>query len=460
MFSDLNYPDDAIALVEEASGNTCTYGQLRSRADAFSQRLPKLERRALGFIATKNDITTLVAYLGALRSHTPIALLDPAQNKLLTKKWIDTYKPDWLFLPSDMEVPEGFKALGDGLYVPEAPATHNIKIHDDIALLLSTSGSTGSSKMVRLSYNNLAANAESIAEYLGLEASDRAISSLPTYYCYGLSVIHSHLSVGARLLMTDATLMQKEFWEFFKTQGATFMAGVPYTYEMLKRLRFSSMDLPTLRIMTQAGGRLDPAMVEEFAKDARAKNRRFFVMYGQTEATARIAYMPPEKLLEKAGCIGVAIPKGTLSIDPANNELIYSGPNVMMGYAESHEDLTRGDDMKGVLRTGDLASCDSDGFFAITGRIKRFIKLFGQRLSLDEIERALRDEFGIPIACHGNDEKLHIATEHEDKVTDIKETVHRVYHLHGSSFKVTAVQELPRMNNGKLDYERLKESLT
>ena len=183
-------------------------------------------------------------------------------------------------------------------------------LYDELGLLISTSGSTGSPKLVRQSYLNVMDNARSIAKYLKLDETERPITTLPMNYVYGLSIINSHFLTGAVLLLTDKTLMQKEFWNFFKEAEATSFGGVPYTYEMLDKLRFYNMQLPSLRTMTQAGGKLTPELHEKFAIYAAENNKNFIVMYGAAEATSRMGYLPPDKAIEKKGSMGIPIPGG------------------------------------------------------------------------------------------------------------------------------------------------------
>ncbi len=436
----------------EPDGTVITYQQLQEKVDAFIKKIQSSNKQ-LGLILCQNRMEDLVAYLSALQHKDAVILVDEKMNPSLLKNIIHTYQPDWIAtkLPID-----------DVNYVRDQDVyfrSHrmNRRIYPELALLLATSGTTGSVKFVRLSYRNLAANAASIAEYLQLDETERPILTLPMQYSYGLSVINSHLHVGATLLMTNESILSKIFWKFFEGGEATSFAGVPYTYEMLKRLRFERMELGSLRSFTQAGGRLSPKLVEHFQQIAQKNGQQFFVMYGQTEATARISYVPPEKLHEKTGSIGIAIPKGELSLDEATSELIYRGPNVMLGYAESSTDLEKGDECGGVLYTGDLATVDQDGYFSITGRKRRFLKLFGLRISLDEVERALEQEFQIMVACTGSDEKMKVVVEGETKVADIKDMVIKKYGLHHSSFTVFAVEKIPRLANGKINYEQIKE---
>ncbi len=253
---------------------------------------------------------------------------------------------------------------------------------------------------MRLSEQNVRANAESIAGYLGLTPDERPITSLPLHYSFGLSVLNSHLLAGAVVVLSGDSVLQRPFWDAFRAHGCTSLAGVPFTYQMLERVGFRDMDLPTLTTLQQAGGALDLHLTRVYAEHMARLGRRFFVMYGQTEATARIAYVPPERLLDKLGSAGIAIPAGRLRIDAdesasraarSTGEIIYEGPNVMLGYASDPDDLRRGDDLHGVLRTGDIGYLDEDGFLFLVGRSKRIAKVFGLRVNLDEVEVALRE---------------------------------------------------------------------
>jgi acyl-CoA synthetase (AMP-forming)/AMP-acid ligase II len=328
-------------------------------------------------------------------------------------------------------------------------------IHPDLAVLLSTSGSTGSPKAVRLSYANLQANARSIAEYLELKPGDRAITTLPFSYSYGLSVINSHLLAGASVVLTDAGLTSREFWTQFQTHTVTSFAGVPFTYQMLQRLNPEKLPLDSLDTLTQAGGKLTPALTEYFCGLAKRRGWRFFVMYGQTEATARISYVPPRALARKIGSIGIPIPGGSMSI-AADGELVFAGPNVMMGYADSKDDLAKGDELHGILHTGDLASQDADGYFFLKGRLKRFVKVHGNRVALDALESALEDAIHAPVAVTGNDEKIAIHTLMHVSEDAVRQTIRDLFGFHGSTYTITLMAELPMTASGKKDYGRLQ----
>ncbi|CAM3644974.1 AMP-binding protein [Marinicrinis lubricantis] len=458
--------DDVIgnsAVIEQAESQAWSYADL-SRSSSDLKRQLSFQIKSLGFVFCRNTFGALVGYLAGLQSGHTITLLDASMHDRLREQLIKEYRPEWLWLPKDSSLPAHYRIQGDAFgYMlmlrnessrPEAP-----EIHPDLALLLSTSGTTGSPKMVRLSYHNLQANTESIATYLEIASSERPITTLPMQYSYGLSVINSHLLHHATLLMTEANLVSKSFWDFFREHGATSLAGVPYVYQMLHRLNFERMckSLPTLRTMTQAGGRLDEKLQHYFADIAYANQLRFFTMYGQTEATARISYVPYDKIKEGIGSIGIPIPGGTLEIDKESGELVYSGPNVMMGYASNRADLAKEDELKGRLLTGDIARKGENGFYYIVGRKKRFIKVLGLRINLDEVERLAEQTNGEACYCMGDDTNLVIVIRNETSRQKIKTMLTEVYHLHPSVFRIAVLEDIPRLTTGKVDYHALYE---
>jgi acyl-CoA synthetase (AMP-forming)/AMP-acid ligase II len=273
-------------------------------------------------------------------------------------------------------------------------------------------------------------------------------------YSYGLSVINSHLLAGGTILLTNSSVVQKNFWEFVSAEQATSFAGVPYTYQMLLRAGLMQRDLPILT-WTQAGGRLETKYIAQVHAIALAREWRFFVMYGQTEATARISYLPPEQLANNVGSIGIPIPGGNLRVERESGELVYFGPNVMLGYAQNIQDLSKGDELNGELYTGDLARRDENGFFYITGRNKRFLKVLGLRLSLDDVETTLGRHFDSPLACFGTDDTLQVAVEDSSLTDPVLRLCCEVFKLHHSVVRVSHVERLPLTSNGKTDYSAL-----
>lgn len=462
---------DKVAAIQE-NGQYITYGQLNEMAQTIEKQIPT---RSLVFCLCENSIGSLVGYTSFIQKRIVPLLLDSGLNEDLLAHLIEVYQPGYLWVsnqnkkalleqyPQYCEVLEGYEYVLIKTFY-EAPI-----LYKDLALLLTTSGSTGSPKLVRQSYKNIQSNAEAIAEYLEITHLERPITTLPMNYTYGLSIINSHLQQGATILLTNKGLMQKEFWTFFKKEAATSFGGVPYTYEMLKRLRFFRMDLPSLMSMTQAGGKLSPELHKEFAQYAYENKKRFYVMYGQTEATARMSYLPYKESLKKYGSMGIAIPGGKFSlIDVDQNEiieseitgeLVYQGPNVTLGYAEKREDLVKGDENMGTLITGDMAKRDEDGYYYIVGRKKRFIKIFGNRVNLDETERMLNAVYeNMECACDGIDDKMSIYITDELKKDEVKKYVSEKTGIHFSAFKVRYIPEIPKNEAGKTLYIRLENS--
>lgn len=412
------------------------------------------EKKELVLILCKNQYETLNTYLAALRSNHVAMLISEDTDEELLQQILQVYKPLWI--NTTRNIP-GYGLQMDGLLKRETK--EKVDIFNDLAVMLSTSGTTGSQKFVRLSYKNIEANAESIVEYLQINDKERGIANLPISYSYGLSIINSHLKAGATILLTEESVISKTFWEFFNTHKATSFGGVPFTYQMLQRIGFTKQKFPHLNYFTQAGGRLDERLVKRFSEYALNNRHRFYVMYGQTEASPRISYIPPERTLEKAGTIGQPIPNGYLEIDHETKELIYKGPNVMLGYALCLDDLKKGDEQFGILYTGDTASKDEDGFYTITGRMKRFVKLFGLRVNLDEVEKMLEGKLQKMVACTGEDDRLMIVIETKNMDSLIHEAISEMYKLHRSAYQIHVMEKIPRFSNGKTNYSQLKEWL-
>jgi acyl-coenzyme A synthetase/AMP-(fatty) acid ligase len=395
-------------------------------------------------------------------------MLGGSINRELLQNLLQTYRPAYLWLPAQRAnmCEEASIVYRYGAYVLLQTAfTDTPALHPDLAQLLTTSGSTGSPMLVRQSYKNITSNAAAIAQYLSITGGDRPITTLPMNYSYGLSILNSHFLRGCTVLLTPKSLMDKAFWQMLKTGEATTFGGVPYVYEMLKRLNFKRMDLPSLKTLTQAGGKLDAALVREFAGLCAEKGIRFFVMYGQTEATARMSYLPPEYVESAAGSIGIAIPGGTFWLEDehgkviteegATGELVYRGDNVALGYASCGADLAKGDENGGVLHTGDLARRDADGLYYIVGRMKRVLKLFGNRINLEEVEQMIGD-FGYSCVCAGVDDRLRIYTSEKEGHAQIKNFIVERTGIHHSGFEIVYIDSIPRNEAGKILYSALR----
>jgi len=453
------------AVIKE-DGTKISYAGLLSASGNLAAHISE---RCLVFNLCGNEVGSLLGYISFLNHRIVPFLLEDSLDTELLDSLIDTYQPDFIWCSSRM-VPK-FKTFRQVYHdlnysLLKTPYNKEYPLYETLALLLTTSGSTGSPKLVRLSYDNIKSNTSSIAQYLDLDETERPITTLPMSYTYGLSILNSHLYVGACVILTNKALMQKEFWQQLKTFEATSFGGVPYTYEMLDKLRFFRMDLPFLRTMTQAGGRLSSELHQKFAGYAQEKGKNFIVMYGQTEATARMAYLPPEKSLGKCGSMGVPVPGGHFSlinddgkeIDSPDiiGELVYKGENVSLGYAECGQDLGKGDERGGVLVTGDIAKKDADGYYYVVGRKKRFLKIFGTRVNLDEVERMVTAAFPqIEIACGGNDDQMFVFLTNHNLHEPVKRFLAKKTGLHFAAFKFQTILQIPKNESGKILYKEL-----
>lgn len=427
-----------------------SYRALAEQVTATAERLGTARRLVL--LAGANRADALVVHLAALAAGHPV-LLVPGDSAGTVDALTAAYDPDVIARPDG----HGTWALDER----RRESAHTL--HPDLALLLSTSGSTGSPKLVRLSAENLQANAESIATYLGIRDSDRAATTLPMHYCYGLSVLHSHLLRGAGLILTERSVADADFWAEFRTARGTSLAGVPYTFDLLDRVGFERMRLPHLRYVTQAGGRLAPERVARYAESGRRAGWELFVMYGQTEATARMAYLPPALAAERPQAVGVPIPGGSFRLrpvdgvdEPDTGELVYSGPNVMLGYAESPADLALGRTVE-ELHTGDIARRAPDGLYEIVGRRSRFAKIVGLRIDPQRVE-AILEGHGIRALCTGDDDALAVVAVLADGVDvgRVRRLVADGCGLPPRAVHARTVPELPRLATGKPDYEAVR----
>jgi acyl-CoA synthetase (AMP-forming)/AMP-acid ligase II len=439
-----------------------SYEELLALSNTVAAQVPS---RSLVLFVASNTKESLAAYVGFLNHQVVPLMVSPSIESAAFDALLEAYRPEFVWCPNGFPF-KGSKAFTLGSYRLSATGFEDgATPHPSLALMLSTSGSTGSQKYVRLSYRNIEANAQSICEYLNITPVERAITTLPFSYSYGLSILNSHLISGATLLLTEQTFFDRGFWDFFREGQATSFGGVPYTYAMLKQLRFGRMDLPSLRSMTQAGGRLGADLQREFATLCNEKGVAFFVMYGQTEATARISYLPPERALDSLGSIGIAIPGGTLSVlddtgasittPHTAGELLYQGANVMLGYATMRADVSKGDELAGRLATGDIATFDEEGYYSIVGRKKRFLKIFGNRVNLDELEAVLQGQ-GISAACTGQDDAMRIFIEQGD-ATEVQALVSKTTGLYKGAFTVQSIEALPRNTAGKPQYAKLED---
>ena len=461
MFDLSRFKDNIVCITP--SGEFFTYGELQALSESIQE---KVSSHQLVFCLCGNTIGSLAGYVSFVNNDDVTLMLDAHIEHDAFETLFETYHPRYVWAPEGYEMPDSASILfAEKEYVLWNIEASNTPVNVNLSVLLTTSGSTGSPKLVRLSKKNLESNARSIIEYLHITAEERPITGLPMYYSFGLSIINSHLLSGATLLLTQASYVEREFWEFANANSFTSFSGVPYTFEIMKKLKLWKLPMPTLRTLAQAGGKLNNELLQFFMEKYEPKGVKFYLMYGQTEATARMSYLEPEYGMSELGSIGKGIPGGTFSlvddngriIEGANEvgELVYEGANVCLGYAECAADLMKDDENHGVLHTGDLAYRDVNGFYFIAGRKKRFLKLFGNRISLDYVETLLKEKLK-ECVCVGNDSKLIIYTtdSNYDENTIIDSIVSRTKIVR-SVFSVRHIDVIPRSESGKILYKDL-----
>jgi acyl-coenzyme A synthetase/AMP-(fatty) acid ligase len=456
------FADDRVALIDTASERTISYRGLTEEVQAIAAILagPK----SIFFLFVRNTMNSVLAYLAALEAGHAVVLLDHDLKREFALELLGIYRPEYIYLDApEVQVPPGYLSMGVDFFGRQHDAD-DVAPHRDLMMLLSTSGSTGSPKFVRLSRENVTDNASAIVRSLRIGRADRAITNLPLHYSYGMSVLNSHLMAGASVVVSDESVLEARFWDAVRKYEVTSLAGVPYTYQMLERVGFASMDLPELRKMTQAGGKMHEGLVRRFNDLMVVRGAELYVMYGQAEASPRISCVPPERLAEKIGSAGIALPGGALAIRTpegvttapnVEGEVIYTGRNVMMGYAEERSDTGLADTHGDTLFTGDLGYLDGERFLYLVGRSKRITKLFGLRVSLDDVERML-SRLGA-VAAVGSADRLHVYHEPSDVAAAeaARKQLARDLQVPVDAVAFHVLEKLPTMSNAKIDYQAL-----
>lgn len=457
MFLNLDRKNPSRIAVIDDSRQSLTYGDICDFSKEFAKHLPA---RSLIFIMAKNTIGSLLGYTASLSDKIVPLVLSSRIEKGLYEHLRDLYRPEYLWIPEEMKdefgYPEIFSSHG---YMLVKTGNEPAPMYEELALLLPTSGSTGSPKLVRHSYRNIEANAMNVSYLFRIRPEDRAMAILPMHYTMGLSVIASHLVSGATVLLCDKSMLDKGFWSLLKEERATIFTGVPYSFEILNKMRFFKMDLPDLKVITEGGGKLEDSLFQTCVDYAEKYDKRFIPTYGQTEGTARMAYLEPEMAKYKHCSIGKAEPNGKLSVilddgtesfeGEATGEMVYRGENVTLGYAVSRTDLTKGDENHGILHTGDIVHRDAEGYYFIIGRMKRFLKIFGLRIGLDEIEHLIKSKFDTDCLCSGTDEMLTVKITNPAVVEEVRDFIVEKTKLFHKNFEIVVIDKIERNETGK-----------
>lgn len=431
------------------NSKSVSYAELILSADLFTDAvratLSDTCTKPLILLEAANEFDAIFAYVGALRAGWPtiLAAKDSARRQSLIAQ---SYLPNII-------------VCAQSNWQPVLVNPDSIDMHPDIAVLLSTSGTTGAPKLVRLSHQNLLANATAIANYLDVKPDDRALTLLPYHYSYGMSVLHIHLLRGAGVVLTDKSIVDEDLRVLAQHTRVTSLALVPTQFELLDTIEW----LPQLRYITQAGGRLDPLLAQKFAAKASAEAWNLFIMYGQTEAGPRMSYVPAQDAETWFHTIGLPLEGGVFRLvdnegdviagTRQTGELVYEGPNVMLGYAITQVDLCAPAGPS-VLYTGDMAERLENGYFRITGRASRFIKLFGLRIGLDDVEAQLRAD-GWRVYASGSDERLVIFVTVNCDTGDLQMQVAQRFGLPRSAVAVEYLEDVPVLPSSKVDYRSL-----
>lgn len=434
MLLNLDHIDPKRIAIQDSEGSVVTYGDIISRALTIRE---EVQERTFCILPVENKASDALEVMAMLASERIVPLIvNKKTDKTLMEHLQHTYGN-----------------VGNA-------------VHERLSHLLPTSGSTGSPKLIRHCYDNIEAAGLNISTFFELKETDRPLMVLPLYYTMGLSMLFSHLRVGATVLLTGRNMTDPVFWKFMKEEKATSFTGVPYSFQILDMMRFYRMDLPYLTLLTQGGGKMPTPLNEKFVAYCEQNSKQWIATYGQSECTARMAYLPAKWAREKMGSIGIAVPNGELSLINADGntiatpntegEMCYRGKNVTMGYATCAADLLKGDERNGLIRTGDLAYFDEDGCYYIVGRRGRFLKLFGMRVGLDECEQIIAGECQAESACVGTDEKMIVYITDASKVQAVKDALVEKTHIVATSFEVRVIPDIPKNEAGKKLFSKLE----
>ena len=462
MILELQHIDPQRIAAIDSNGDELRYAEIGQLAQHINSTIPM---RSLCFLLVENNVGGIAWTMSMLESRKLVPLiLNAKTEETLYQQLVQTYQPTYICAPDHVAV-QGEVVDCQHQYTLTKISDSTPTLHSELSHLLPTSGSTGSPKLVRHKYENIEAAGLNISTFFELKETDRPLMVLPLYYTMGLSMVFSHLRVGATILITGLSMTDPNFWKFIKEQQATSFTGVPYSFQILNLMRFFRMDLPHLELLTQGGGKMPTDLNVKFAEYCRDNGKRWIATYGQSECTARMAYLPAKWALDKVGSIGIAVPNGELSLmdteghpitsPHTEGEMCYRGKNVTMGYAREQADLALGDERNGFIRTGDLAYFDEDGCYYIVGRMGRFLKLFGMRVGLDECEQIVQTDCGIECACVGTDEKMIVYITNADKQNEVKDTLVQKTHIVATSFQIRVVEEIPKNEAGKKLYSQL-----
>ena len=467
MFEQIANFGDSVALVDERKTEV-TYSELYCESVRLAE---KLSANSVVIIGAKNTKESIVVYIACLIANSAPLLLSSSIEPAKLERYIVEFEPESIFgfEQSEISVSQGFQKIEfrSGIVALVRRENRILERHF-AALLLTTSGSTGNPQVVRISKQNLVSNTEAIIQSIGIEQSSVAITTLPMFYTYGLSIINTHLLAGAKIVLNDCSVGSREFWSKLVEEDVTTFGGVPLTYEIINRFDSQVLKGTRVKSITQAGGGMKTDQIRKLIEIADGNKASLWLMYGQTEATARMSVFNQTQDRHHIGSIGKPICGGRFEIlattgqviteSNVEGELIYYGPNVSLGYGSSRKDLFQGDVNTGRLATGDLAYFDSDGLFYITGRKSRFTKLAGKRLNLDDIENWIM-RLGPDVACVEEFQKLVVFHSGKIEIRSLKARIVSEFGINSQQVQFKYIEVIPRNSSGKIQYGKLVEML-
>ena len=455
MFNNLKKYKNKQALVGE-NNIKITYEELIKETNDINK---KIEKNSLILLVSDNSIPSILGYVSFLKNNHITLIMDKNFDKKYLENIIKIYCPKYIFSPGTLF---SKKTTLKKIYkIDNFTLFKNSKykkkiIHPKNFILLSTSGTTGNPKFVRISKKNILSNTNKIIKYLNINSNHTTITTMPMSYSYGMSIINTHLEKGAKIVVNNNTILERKFWEKLNKYKVNSFGGVPTFYEYLEKLKFEKFDTKYLKYLTQAGGKMKESQFIYLNKICKLKKINFYTMYGQTEASPRMSYLNPRKILIKKGSIGKPLigskfhlldeNKKIIKMPYTNGELIFKGSNVSLGYAKNINDLKKGDQNNKLLYTGDIAYRDNDDYYYIVGRKNRFIKLYGIRLNLDDIEKLLANHKVIA-HCFSENDKLFIKTKSKMSEIQIKKILNDKFRIrHSEIFIIKKNQEKLQTN--------------
>jgi long-chain acyl-CoA synthetase len=438
-----------------------TYAQVKEEL----QNGFEIEENSLVVLAVSDGTAGLLAYLSCILASAVILPLPEQLGEDRLNNVISTYRPAYVVSKGSINLPDGVgvKSVRQLTLFSKALLLYEIEnptkdIPSELALLLSTSGSTGDPKLVKLTEKNIEYNTHAICKSLALHANDVTITLLPLNYSFGISVVNSHIVSGGRIVCTDAGVVTKEFWEKISDEKVTALYGVPYQFEAMHRFKILSKEFPDIRFFAQAGGSLKEKVKIAFHDACVSADKKFYIMYGQTECSPRISCFSVTENSDKIDSVGRPLAGCDVSINAEDNEIIVSGKTVFFGYAETISDICK---LQPIIkhRTGDVGFIDSDGFLYVTGRLKRYVKVFGHNINLDQVEKVLNEKFTNVVVC-GPENMIVIFCDNKDKQKEeILNFVRDSFAVPMQAVKYNFVESVPRLSSGKVDYAKLMTTI-